>query len=78
MRDCAEWRKITDEEFYEVWHGGQGMLLIVDESEAYHSIKRASDFNIEAKIVGKITKEINPKVSIISKLTINKKIIYKK
>jgi len=78
MRDCAEWRKISDEEFYEVWHGGQGMLLVVDEQDAFHTIKRASDFGIEAKIVGKITKEINPKVTIISKLTINKKIIYKK
>lgn len=78
MIDCAEWRKIDDEEFYEVWHGGQGMLLIIDEADASHCIKRASDFNIEAKIVGKITKEIKPKISIISKLTINKEIIYKK
>ena len=74
MRDCAEWRKITDEEFYEVWHGGQGMLLIVDAKDADYCIKRARDFSIEAKVAGVITKESNPQVSIISKLNSNKKI----
>jgi len=76
MRDCANWRKITDEEFYEVWHGGQGMLLVIDEKDADYCIKRAQDFNIKAKVVGKITKEKNPQVVINSKLN-NKKIIYK-
>ncbi len=77
MRQCAEWRKVTDEEFYEVWHGGQGMLLIIDEKDAEYCIKRAKDFSVEAKIAGKITKESIPQVSIISKLTAGKKIIYK-
>lgn len=76
MRQCAEWRGLTDEEFYEVWHGGQGMLLIVDTKDAEHCIKRAKDFFIEAKIVGKITKENEPQVSINSKLTPEKKISY--
>ena len=77
MRECAFWRNITDEEFYEVWHGGQGMLLIVDEKDAIYCTKRAKDFSIEAKIVGKITKTDNPQVSISSKLTPGKIIIYK-
>lgn len=77
MKQCAEWRKITDEEFYEVWHGGQGMLLIIDEIDAEYAIKRGSDFGIETKVVGKITKEENPQVSIISKLNVGNKIIYK-
>jgi phosphoribosylformylglycinamidine cyclo-ligase len=76
MKDCAKWRKITDLEFYEVWHGGQGMLLIIDEKDADYCIKRAKDFNIKAKVVGKITKEKSPQVVINSKLN-NKKIIYK-
>ncbi|OGI57268.1 hypothetical protein A3B85_02740 [Candidatus Nomurabacteria bacterium RIFCSPHIGHO2_02_FULL_37_13] len=76
MKKCAEWRKIEDEEFYEVWHGGQGMLLIVDEKNALYCIKRAKDFGIKAKIAGKIIKIKNPQVSIISKLTVGKKIIY--
>lgn len=76
MKLCAEWRKITDKEFYEVWHGGQGMLLIIDEKDAEYCIKRAEDFSIQAKVVGKITKEKNPQVTIISKLNLGKKIIY--
>ena len=38
---CANalWRN-SDEEFYEVWHGGQGMLLIIDEKNADYCIKR--------------------------------------
>jgi phosphoribosylformylglycinamidine cyclo-ligase len=77
MRKCAEWRKVTDEEFYEIWHGGQGMLLIIDEKDAGYCIKRAREFKIKAKIAGRITKEKEPRVSIISKLTDGKKIIYK-
>ena len=77
MKKCAEWRKIRDEEFYEVWHGGQGMLLIIDEKDTKYCIKRALDFGIKAKVAGKITKEKSPQVSITSKLTLNKKIIYK-
>ena len=77
MRDCALWKNITDEEFYEVWHGGQGMLLIIDEKDAKYCIKRAEEFSIKAKVVGKITKKENkPQVSIISKLTLGKKIVY--
>ena len=77
MRQCAEWRKVTDEEFYEIWHGGQGMLLIIDEKDVDYCIKRGKDFGIKAKAVGKITKESTPQVSIISKLTKGHKIIYK-
>ncbi len=76
MRECAFWRNIADEEFYEVWHGGQGMLLIIDEKDADYCIKRAKEFSIEAKVAGKITKESNPQVTLISKLTPGKKIIY--
>ena len=77
MRECAQWRKVTDEEFYEVWHGGQGMLLIINEKDTAYCIKRAKDFNIQAKIVGKITKEKTPQVTINSKLTKGRVIIYK-
>ena len=77
MKKCAEWKKINDEEFYEIWHGGQGMLLIVEEKNADYCIKRAKDFSIQAKIIGRITKESKPQVSIISKLNKGQKIIYK-
>jgi len=77
MRECAFWRNISDEEFYEAWNGGQGMLLIVDEKDADYCVKRAEDFSIKAKVVGKITKEPAPQVLINSKLTPGKIIIYK-
>jgi len=77
MRQCAEWRKIKDKEFYEVWHGGQGMLLIVDEKDGDYCIKKAKDFGIKAKVVGKVTKEYKPQVSIFSKLNKSQIIIYK-
>ena len=77
MRDCAKWRGVTDEEFYEVWNGGQGMLLVIDEKDANYCIKRAAKFKIQARVAGKITKQSNPSVSILSKLTPGKKIIYK-
>ncbi|MCX6752179.1 MAG: AIR synthase-related protein [Candidatus Nomurabacteria bacterium] len=77
MKNCAMWRDITDEEFYEVWHGGQGMLLVVDEKDAAYCVKRAKNFKIKAKIVGRITKEEKPRVSIVSKLNEGKIIIYK-
>lgn len=76
MRECAEWREVSDEEFYEVWNGGQGMLLVVDEKDADYCIKRAADFKTQAKVAGKITKENKSTVSIISKLTAGKKIVY--
>ena len=77
MKECAKWRGVTDEEFYEIWHGGQGMLLIIEAKDIEHCIKRGRDFGIQAKVVGKITKEKIQKVSIISRLTHGKKIIYK-
>ncbi|MFA6520283.1 MAG: AIR synthase-related protein [Candidatus Paceibacterota bacterium] len=77
MKKCALWHNISDEEFYEVWNGGQGMLIVVDEKDADYCIKRAKDFSIKAKIAGKITKEDEPRVLVNSKLTLGKIIIYK-
>lgn len=76
MKKCAEWRGITDEEFYETWNGGQGMLLIVDEKNAEDCIKRAKDFDIQAKIAGRIVKQPNPQIKIYSQLTKGKEITY--
>jgi len=52
------------------------MLLIVDESEAEHVVKRAKDFGIEAQVTGTITKETSPQVSIVSKYTAGKTLTY--
>lgn len=76
MKDCALWRGMGDEEFYEVWNGGQGMLLVVDADRAEYCINRANDFSIQAKAAGKITKEKLPQVSINSQLTKGVQIVY--
>lgn len=78
MRNCAAWRGLSDEEFYETWNGGQGMLLVIDEKDMKHCLRRAKQFSIEAKIAGRITKEKVSQIEITSKLTKGKKIIYKK
>jgi len=75
MKKCADWRGMGDEELYEAWNGGQGMLLVVDEAEAEKCIERAKDFGIEAKLAGKITKEDTPQLTLISKLS-GKTVIY--
>ena len=41
MRQCALWRNLSDEEFYETWNGGQGMLIVVDEKDVSFCLKRA-------------------------------------
>lgn len=76
MVQCAKWRNIPDEEFYEVWNGGQGMLLVIDPENAETVIKRASDFGIQALVAGSITKSTKPEVYINSQLTTGKKIVY--
>ncbi|MCA9363697.1 hypothetical protein KC727_00565 [Candidatus Kaiserbacteria bacterium] len=69
MRKCALWRGVKDEEFYEMWNGGQGMLLVVEAADAEHAVKRAGDFGLEAQICGEITKEDIPTVTVHSKLS---------
>ena len=76
MKDCAAWRGIEDEEFYETWNGGQGMLLIVDKASVPHALKRGKEFGIQVRVAGKIVKKKIPTVEITSKLSKNKKVIY--
>lgn len=68
MRNCAAWRNIKDEEFYEVWNGGQGMLLVINPEDAAYCIKQAKRFKIQAQVAGEITKSKKPFVTIHSKL----------
>jgi phosphoribosylformylglycinamidine cyclo-ligase len=68
MKEVARWRGIDDEEFYETWNGGQGMLLVVDKKDAEKTLKRAKQFGIQAKVSGVITKEKISKINLLSKL----------
>ncbi len=77
MKQCAKWRNISDEEFYEIWNGGQGILVVIDEKDSKNFVTKAKKFAIQAKVAGRITKTASPHVKIHSKLTKNKEIIYK-
>jgi len=78
MKDCAEWRGMSDQECYAVWNGGQGMLVVVDQADNERFIAMAKEFGIEAKVCGEITRESQPSVIIFSKFTEDKVIEYKK
>jgi phosphoribosylformylglycinamidine cyclo-ligase len=67
MRQCAQWRGMDDEECYETWHGGQGVLVVIDAADEAYFISLAGTFGIEARRAGKITKEDKPTVVIESK-----------
>jgi len=69
MRQCAQWRGMGDEECYETWHGGQGVLVVIDGNDEQKFTALAETFGIEARRAGKITKEAQPAVIIESKFT---------
>ncbi|MFH1182835.1 MAG: AIR synthase-related protein [Candidatus Moraniibacteriota bacterium] len=70
MRQCAEWRGLNDQEFYEIWNGGQGVLVVVEDNDRHVAdfFELAKTHGIEARVAGKITKEPSPVVIIESKL----------
>ena len=75
MRQCKEWRGMTDEECYETWNCGQGALVVVNEKECNNFVDFAYKSGIQAKRCGEITKETNPHITIRSQFT-EKEITY--
>lgn len=67
MRQCAEWRGMSDEECYETWNGGQGALVVVDECDYEILEVLAKKQGLEARLCGRITDHKNPRVTIRSK-----------
>lgn len=63
MLHCQEKGNISDEEAYRTWNMGQGMVLFTQDAQSVVTV--ASSYNIEAKVIGKITK--TPGVIIVSK-----------
>lgn len=55
MLKCQELGNIKDEEVYKTWNMGQGMAIITNEPEKV--IEFAKEFNIEAKVSGKVSSE---------------------
>lgn len=67
MKKCARWRGMSDEECYEVWNGGQGILQIIDRDNVLTYLATAARFGLKARIAGEITKNPTPSVQIVSK-----------
>ncbi len=67
MQKFAGWRGVSGREPYEIWHGGQGALLVVDEASARTVIARAVQWNVDAKLAGFIIAGEKPSLSVTSK-----------
>jgi phosphoribosylformylglycinamidine cyclo-ligase len=67
MRKLAEWRGVSGKEAYEIWHGGQGALVVLSVEDAGNFLLRAGVYGIDAKIAGEITKSEKPTLTIKSK-----------
>ena len=55
MKKLQEIGNVSDTEAYKTWNGGNGMLLVLPESDAEKTLEILSTHNIEAQIAGKIT-----------------------
>ena len=75
MKQCAEWRGMSDEECYETWNGGQGVLMVIDPSDYEHLAREAEAFGIKVQYCGEITERKIPRVSIRSRFS-NKEIVF--
>ncbi len=69
MKECFEWRGITDEEAYRVWNGGQRALVVLDNQDVIPFCESAKLAGIEAKQCGTIYQAKVPQLLIRSKFT---------
>ena len=67
MRKFAEWRNVSGKEPYEIWHGGQGALVIVNETDAKLILLLAPHWGISARQAGLITNARKPTLTVKSK-----------
>jgi len=65
MQQCAQWREMPDAECYEVWNGGQGVVVVLQPDHLKRFLALAKPFGIQAKVCGTIT--ANPTLIIQSK-----------
>lgn len=66
MEKCANWRGMTDQEVYDTWNGGQGMLVVVPPDAVDHFLVHAAAFDVTAKICGDITPSDETSVVVMS------------
>lgn len=67
MKKFADWRGVSGKEPYEIWHGGQGALVVVDKWNATTFCQIADTFGVQARPVGEITRSTTPTLMIKSK-----------
>jgi len=67
--DLKKRGNLTEKEIYKTWHAGTAMMLFVPESEVNKICEKLNsmDNEIEAKIVGEVTKD--PRIEISSKFS---------
>jgi len=69
MVKCANWRGMSDKETYSTWNGGQGALVVLDKDEVDAFFKYAKQFDISARIAGRIIKKEDYSVRIKSRFS---------
>jgi phosphoribosylformylglycinamidine cyclo-ligase len=57
---CQEIGNVSDEEAYKTWNMGNGMMIVTPDPEAV--IATANNHNVNAKVVGKVTKGVSIKI----------------
>lgn len=75
MKDCADIRHVDSSELYSMWNGGQGVLVVLNESDVDQFIIKASNFQINAQVAGRITQTAAPSLTIKSMYD-GKEVIY--
>ncbi len=63
----AEWRGVSGREAYEIWHGGQGAIVVLDEENVPQFTLLAEQYGIEARAAGHIANYSTPALRIHSK-----------
>ena len=67
MEKCANWRGLSEKEFYSTWNGGQGALVVLDKKDVDTFFHYSKKFNISARIAGRIIKKEGYSVRIKSR-----------
>ncbi len=72
MAQCRKWRDMSDDEAYATWHGGQGVLAVIDAEYEGKFIDVAAEFGKRAQKCGDILETPSgekPSVRVISKFS---------
>lgn len=79
METCANWRGMSDQDFYETWNAGQGALAIVDKRDVDAILALSEKHGHEAQVAGIVTPSgSKPSIVIDSKYHQNEKVTFSK